>query len=327
VWDRQFTWLAAGRSSPHECFDYQTLLGYLAARAGGLRLGVGVTEPVRRHPVLLAQALVTLAHLTSRPPILGLGAGERKNTEPYGLRLSQSVSRLEEALQIIRRCLAGRGDLDFHGTHYQLDGAVMDLRPPAGRTPLIWIAAHGPRMLRLTGQYGDGWYPTILEPPAEYAAKLRTIRASAAEAGRDPATITAALAPILVVAPTERAAAAMLDTRFIRFLGLLMPAAAWQRVGARHPLGERFGGYVDFVPETYDRATIETALGAVPREVVAESILWGTPAQIVHRLRAYGDIGLRYVAPVLASMAISPGAALYSAWALGQIAAALNGGR
>ena len=26
----------------------------------------------------------------------------------------------------------------------------MDLEPPPGRTPEIWIAAHGPRMLHLT---------------------------------------------------------------------------------------------------------------------------------------------------------------------------------
>src|SRR3954451_1138086 len=76
--DRQFTWLAAGRPSPRECFDYQMLLGSLTPRAGRLRLGVGETEPVRRHPELLAQALVTLAHLTPRSPILGLRAGERK---------------------------------------------------------------------------------------------------------------------------------------------------------------------------------------------------------------------------------------------------------
>ena len=118
IWDRELTWLAAQRPSPHEIFDYQVLLGSLASRAGRLRLGVGVTEPIRRHPVLIAQAMMTLSHLTKRAPILGVGAGERMNIDPYGLDFSEPVSRLEEALQIIRLCLSARGPITFSGEHY-----------------------------------------------------------------------------------------------------------------------------------------------------------------------------------------------------------------
>ena len=74
-----------------------------------MRLGVGVTEPIRRHPVLIAQAMMTLSHLTKRAPILGIGAGERMNIDPYGLDFSEPVTRLEEALQIIRLCLSAPG--------------------------------------------------------------------------------------------------------------------------------------------------------------------------------------------------------------------------
>ena len=63
IWDKELTWLAAQRPTPHEFFDYQELLGYLASRVGRMRLGVGVTEPIRRHPILIAQAMMTLSHL------------------------------------------------------------------------------------------------------------------------------------------------------------------------------------------------------------------------------------------------------------------------
>ncbi len=105
------------------------LLGYLASRASRLRIGVGVTEPIRRHPILIAQAMLTLAYMTKRPPILGIGAGERENIDPYGLDFTKPVSRLEEALQIIRLCFSAQGPIDFHGEHYQLHRASMDLRP------------------------------------------------------------------------------------------------------------------------------------------------------------------------------------------------------
>ena len=129
LWDRDFTWAARRVSSPHALFEYQTLLGSLAARAGRMQLGVGVTKPIGRHPVLIAQAALTLAHLTKRAPILGIGTGERMNIEPYGLPGTHAVDRIEEALQIIRRCFTSQGPIDFAGKHFRLERAVMDLEP------------------------------------------------------------------------------------------------------------------------------------------------------------------------------------------------------
>ena len=131
IWDRDLTWLATQRPTSHEFFDYQVVFGYLASRVGRMRLGVGVTEPIRRHPVLIAQAMMTLSHLTKRAPILGIGAGERMNIDPYGLDSSEPVTRLEEALQIIRQCLSAQGPITFSGKHFRLDQATMDLKPPA----------------------------------------------------------------------------------------------------------------------------------------------------------------------------------------------------
>ncbi len=229
IWDKELTWLATQRPTPHEFFDYQVLFGYLASRVGRMRLGVGVTEPIRRHPILIAQAMMTLSHLTKRAPILGIGAGERMNIDPYGLNPSEPVGRLEEALQVIRLCLSAHGPITFSGKHYRLDRATVDLKPAPGKAPEIWVAGHGPRMLQLTGRYGDGWYPTAVVSPREYAAKLATVRAAAAEAGRNAAAITPALHRFMVVAASEREARAMLETKVIRALGLMAPADLWRQ--------------------------------------------------------------------------------------------------
>jgi phthiodiolone/phenolphthiodiolone dimycocerosates ketoreductase len=325
IWDKELTWLAAQRPSPHEFFDYQVLLGYLASRVGRMRLGVGVTEPIRRHPVLIAQAMMTLSHLTKRAPILGIGAGERMNIDPYGLDFSEPVTRLEEALQVIRLCLTAQGPITFSGKHYQLDQATMDLKAPRGKVPEIWIAGHGPRMLALTGRYGDGWYPTTVVSPQEYAAKLATVRAAAAEAGRNPASITPALHRFMVVGASEQEARAMLETKAIRLLGLGAPADLWRQAGAVHPLGEHFNALVDFVPDRHDRRTIEEAIAAVPDAVMTEGpLLWGTPQQVAAKLRAFGDAGLRHVVLAPLSGLVSRRAALYGLWATAQIARSLS---
>jgi phthiodiolone/phenolphthiodiolone dimycocerosates ketoreductase len=320
IWDRGLSWIAAQRPTPHEHFDYQVFLGHLASRVGRMRLGVGVTDAIRRHPVVIAQAMVTLAHMTKRAPILGIGAGERMNLDPYGFDFSHAADRLEEALQIIRLCFRSDGPITFQGTYYRLDGARLDLKAPRGKTPGLWVGAHGPRMLRLTGQYGDGWYPTMITSPAEYASKLELIHAAAREVGRDPEAITPALHRFAVIGSTEQETRAMLDTKAIRAFGLAAPAELWHKTGREHPLGAQFRGYVDLVPERYDRQTIEGAIAAVPPELLQEGpLLWGTPEQVARKIREFGNAGLRHIVLAPLSGLVSRRAAIYSLRALYEI--------
>ena len=325
VWNREFTWVAAQRPSPHEMFDYQVMMGYLAPRVGRMRLGVGVTEAIRRHPVLIAQAMLTASHLTKRAPILGIGAGERMNIEPYGLDFTHPVSRLEEALQVIRLCLTSRGPIAFSGRYFQLDRATMDLAAPPGRMPEIWVGGHGGRMLGLAGRYGDGWYPASVVSPREYAEKLAVVRSAATESGRSAASITPALHRFVVFGATEREARDMLRNRAIRLLGMAAPADVWRRAGVAHPLGEGFNAIVDFVPDRHDRALIDEAIAAVPEEVMTEGpLLWGTPAQVIAKLRAFGEAGMRHVVLAPVSGLVSKRAALYGLRATAQVARALR---
>ncbi len=325
IWDKQLTWLAAQRPTPHEFFDYQVLFGYFASRVGRMRLGVGVTEPIRRHPVLIAQSMMTLSHLTARAPILGIGAGERMNIDPYGLDHSDPVTRVEEALQIIRACLSAQGPITFSGKHYRLEQATMDLKPARAKVPEIWVAGHGPRMLELTGRYGDGWYPATVVSPQEYAAKLAKVRSAAVAAGRNPASITPALHRFMVIAPSEEEVREMLRTKVIRTFGLMAPAEVWRQAGTVHPFGEHFNPLVDFIPDHYDRESMDEAIAAVPAALVEEGpLLWGSTEQVVTKLRTFGDAGLRHVVLAPVSGLVSRRAALYGLWAAGRIARRLR---
>lgn len=312
AWDHDFSWLANPKGSPHRIFEYQALLGHLSAHAGRLRLGIGVTEPIRRHPVLLAQMAMTLAHVAKAPPIIGIGAGERENTEPYGFDFTRIVSRLDEALEVIRLCFDSTGPFSYHGEFFQLHDALMDLKAPSDRQPELWIAAHGPRMLDLAGRHGDGWLPALAYTPDSYADALGTIRKAAADAGRDPEAITPGWWLYTVIGRTEREARAMLDMRAIKFAGLLVPAYVWKRYGAEHPLGDDFGGLVDFVPTKYEKAEILAAIDKVPVDVIADKAMWGTPDMIRTKLQRFIEAGLRHVVMQPASALVSKSDAIYS---------------
>lgn len=63
-------------------------------------------------------------------------------------------------------------------------------RPTTPAGPPIWLAAHGPRMLRLAGASFEGWLP-FSPSPAAYREGLEQVRLAAGAAGRRPEDITA----------------------------------------------------------------------------------------------------------------------------------------
>lgn len=324
IWDEDFSWVAKGGASPHAYFDWATLLGWAAGRVGNIQLAVGVTDPIRHHPVKLAQQALTLAHVARRPPILGIGAGEAENIVPFGISFDKPVARLEEALQIIRLCLHTQGPFDFEGEYFRLTGAMMDLAPPPGRTPEIWVASHGPRMLRLAGRHGDGWYPTLPMSPERYAASLEIVRNAAVDAGRDPDAITAGFSMFYVVAGTETEAEHLLDSPPLRFFALLAPHSFWAELGYPHPLGEGFRGMIDFLPQRFDGPEIRAAMAAVPSDVLARHVTWGTPGQVIDRLDAFVTAGLRHVTLVTVSALTSPRLARFAVRAVATISRAIH---
>ena len=72
-----------------------------------------------------------------------------------------------------------------------------------------------------------------------------------------------------------------------------------------------------------DREELDAAIAAVPQGLI-ELAIWGTPTQIVEKLRAFGEAGLRHVVPWVPSALVSPDAADYTRQALGEIAQALQ---
>ncbi len=131
--------------------------------------------------------------------------------------------------------------------------------------------------------------------------------------------------PLVVVAPSEGEAREMLAAKSVRYFGLLFPDEVWRLFGLTHPMGEGFRGYLDLLPEAYDRQTIDAAIDAVPSGMI-EGLMWGTPEQVASKLQAYGEAGLRHVVPVLLSAMVSQEAAAFSVQAITEIAQRLRSG-
>jgi phthiodiolone/phenolphthiodiolone dimycocerosates ketoreductase len=275
-----------------------TMLGHLAARnrAGRMHLGTSVTDTGRRNPAVTAQAAATLHLLTRGRSILGIGPGEREGNEPYGVDWSKPVARFEEAMATIRALWSSRGQLvNRDSPYFPLRNALFDLPPYRGKWPEIWIAAHGPRMLRAAGRYGDGYFPGFPHRPEDYAQRLEIVRAAASDAGRDPMSITPALWLPVITGRSRDDVAEALDSEIIKFWGLSASDEDHRRHGAQHPLGAGFSGAQDLLPFNMDEQTALSHVAQIPPALLRETTLTGTPEEVLERAAQWRDCGVRYM--------------------------------
>jgi phthiodiolone/phenolphthiodiolone dimycocerosates ketoreductase len=279
------------------CMEPWTMLGHLAARnrVGRMRLGVGVTDTGRRNPAVTAQAAATLHLLTRGRAILGIGAGEREGNQPYGVDWSKPVARFEEAMATIRALWGSGGQLvNRDSPYFPLRNALFDLPPYRGKWPEIWIGAHGPRMLRAAGRYGDGYFPGFPHRPQDYAQRLEVVRAGASDAGRDPMSIIPAVWLVVVTGRSRDDVDEALDSEIIKSLGLLVSDEDFRRHGAQHPLGVGFSGAQDVLPFNIDEQTALSHVAQIP-PALWETTLNGTPDEVIEQAAHWRDCGVRYM--------------------------------
>ncbi len=277
-------------------FDPVPILTLTAMRHRRVLIGSSVTDPIRRHPMSLAQTFATLDHIARGRMILGIGSGLRENTEPYGFSDAKRVARLDEALQIIRGLWDSNGEpFRFEGRFWTLRDAVFDLPLYAGRPPRIFLGAHFPRMLRLCGRYGDGWLPGQRVSGAEYAERLGMIREAAEGAKRDFQDFLPCQT-LLIAFGTSREAVLeqALKNRYVAYLTLGIPGGVWEECGLQHPLGNDFPGFVEIVPSRVGPDVVDAALKRMTPELIERYLYLGTPREILAEAAPLADAGCRH---------------------------------
>lgn len=204
VMDHPFIEMGGGRFSGH---DPLILLACAAARTRRIGLGTLVVCPAFRTTGQLVREAEALADASGGRFILGLGAGwHQPEFEAFGYPFDHLVGRFEEQLHAVHDLLRG-GRVTMDGRFVRLrDAEVLATAPP----PPIWIAARGPRMLRLTARYADGWNLAWggLDP-GWLAEPIAALRRELSAVGRDPGgfTISAGISWVPDGSPTELAAA------------------------------------------------------------------------------------------------------------------------
>jgi phthiodiolone/phenolphthiodiolone dimycocerosates ketoreductase len=292
IWTPEFTDLAITSPSPHRHLDGMAVSAAAAVLTKNVPLATSVIDTVRRHPSLLAQAALTVDHLSKGRFILGLGSGELENTVPYGFDFSKPVSRFEESLKVIKLLWESDAPVDFEGEFYTLEHARMDTDLYDGKCPPIWIGAVGPRMLSITGRYGDGWWPAGVYRPEDYATKLKAILDAGDAAGRDMSHFTPAITHISIVGE-EGEIQEMLEKPMVKSIILMLTAQNLRDFGYDHPMGPDWRGIMDFDPVKLSREKIIQFCDEIDTRAIRDIFPVGTPKQVAVKFKEMADAGMR----------------------------------
>jgi alkanesulfonate monooxygenase SsuD/methylene tetrahydromethanopterin reductase-like flavin-dependent oxidoreductase (luciferase family) len=183
IWDHFY---AAQIPPERDCFEAIACHAALAVRTTRVRVGSLVYCAGFRHPAALANAAVTIDHLSGGRLELGIGAGwHEAEFQGYGLPFEAPATRLRrlaETVEVIRMLWTEEVS-NYQGEFVRLTNALCNPKPVQS-PPHIWIGASGNQLaLPLVGRLADGWNIAYVSPEA-FARKLEIVQRHSAHPER-----------------------------------------------------------------------------------------------------------------------------------------------
>ena len=171
--------------SPTLYYQNTPILGRLLAEWGKAPAGCLFLLPLW-HPVLVAEQIGTLAAIAQGRFIMqcGLGWGEARFAA-MGANIKTRPSAFEEALDIIRRLLAGETVSAYR--RFRIAKASLALRP--AEPVEVWIGASAPPAIDRAARLAEGWISSPSLTREEARAQADLYRDRCAAYGRQPGAI------------------------------------------------------------------------------------------------------------------------------------------
>jgi probable F420-dependent oxidoreductase len=251
--------------------DGFTPLTLAAAWTDRVRLGTGVVGVFTRGRALLAQQAAALADASQGRFALGIGASSDRIVEGWnGIPFERPLSRVSEAVGFLRPVLAGER---------APEGGFKLEQPPAEPVPIVLAALRG-KALRLAVEKADGAFSNFLP-----LSGLPQVVDGLDGAGEDFELLCRFFC---LPGPREQ----------------VEPLARWMFASyITVPVYEAFfrwlghGEAIDEMVEAWKRKDREAATAAAPWELIADTFIFGEPAEMRERLDAYVEGGI--TCPVL----------------------------
>ena len=152
-------WIGEHHSAGWETISSPELfIATAAERTKHIKFGTGVLSIPYHHPLMVANRMIQLDHITRGRVMLGVGPGAlTTDAHMLGIEHTTQRERLDEGLGIIKRLLIEDDPITYKSDWFNLNDARVHLKPfTKPHFPIYVAAAQSPTGMRLAGKYGAG---------------------------------------------------------------------------------------------------------------------------------------------------------------------------
>ncbi|MGH4029375.1 TIGR03842 family LLM class F420-dependent oxidoreductase [Actinomycetota bacterium Odt1-20B] len=262
----------------------------ILAQTERMIVGPMVTNPGTRTWEVTASTFATLNDMFGNRTVCGIGRGD--SAMRVAGRKPNTLAKISEAMKVIRALGSGEEADPGGGTPVKFPWIK-----PGAELP-VWMAAYGPKALKMAGEEADGFILQLADPfLTEWMVKA--VRDAAAAAGRDPGDVTICVAAPAYLTEDDSAAALAHARDECRWFGGMVGNHVADLVA-------KYGEHSGLVPEAlteyikaregYDYAhhgragNPDTAF--VPDDIVDRFCVIGTVEQHVAKLRELEELGV-----------------------------------
>lgn len=231
----ELLWRIPDWPGPRGWWECVSMTGAVAASTSTIGVGTWVLSALHRNPGLTVKIAETLDEISNGRFLFGFGAGHAGDQgATFGFPEDKTVSRYEDALEIIVPALGGATTSHDGRYHRSRDLEIRPRGPRAGRIPLL-LGAHGPRTMRLAARHADIWsaFATESSLPEWFEPMVARFEEACADAGRDPETVDRSIGVFVEPTAEHTAEAAGLGTPITGSAGQIAETVArFHAIGA-----------------------------------------------------------------------------------------------
>jgi F420-dependent oxidoreductase-like protein len=283
-------------------FDSISLIGYLAAKTSTIQIGAGIINVFSRTASAVAQTAAGCDFVTGGRFVLGLGASGPQVIEGFhGVPYDKPMARIIDYINVCR--------LTLRRQPVVYDGATVHVPLPPGQgtglgkalkiinhpvrptVPIYWASVKGNSVAN-TARIADGWLPIFFDPTKFADVWGADLQRGTAE--RDPQLGPLQISAGGMLAIGEEYAGPAAD----QLLDLARPTYALYigGMGARGQnfyteLAARYGYEREAreIQDLYLGGNKDEAARLIPRELLVNTNLVGSPSEVSERVAAYRE--------------------------------------
>jgi limonene 1,2-monooxygenase len=150
-------WIGEHHSAGWEIISSpEIFIAAAAERTRHIKLGTGVISLPYHHPLMVANWMVQLDHMTHGRVMMGVGPGAlASDAHMMGIEHTVQRPRMDEALGVILRLFTETEPITYKSDWFELREALLQLRPYQRPTmPIAVASVQSPAGVALAGKYG-----------------------------------------------------------------------------------------------------------------------------------------------------------------------------